>query len=112
MIQRYDPYLTDDDNGWPEDGFKKAVMQESCSGDYVLYSDVLELIKGLHNIVEEKPHIDVDCIPQYLHGSMYGTYYIDCEILQEAGNMIYIRYIDPNNNETYEKWVEADYIRV
>ena len=45
---------------------------------------------------------------KFLHASMFGSYYIDCVVLQKKKYKSKIRYLDPVVEEYYEKWVENE----
>jgi len=45
---------------------------------------------------------------QYTHGSMFGTFMVDCNVLDKKDNNFKISFLDPHTREQDERWVGKD----
>lgn len=48
---------------------------------------------------------------QFIHTSMYGSYYASCEVIRKNKNKSRIKYIDPFTKEVYSRWVDNEDIK-
>lgn len=48
----------------------------------------------------------------YLHSSMFGSYWIECDILDIKNDQFLIEYIDPYTDENITKLVSKDYVKI
>lgn len=49
---------------------------------------------------------------KFIFASMYGTYWMDCEILEEKNGLCKVKYFDPFVEEIYEKTVPSANVSV
>lgn len=43
---------------------------------------------------------------QYAHGTAFGTYYVDCEVIEKKNDTFLIRFFDDIEGDHTERWVE------
>ena len=42
---------------------------------------------------------------KFIHSSMYGSYHIECTVIQKRKHKVKIRFLDPVVEEYYERWI-------
>ncbi len=51
-------------------------------------------------------------MPQFIHSSMYGSYYCECEVLELMSNFqVRISYIDPVTDEYTEQIINSKHMK-
>lgn len=48
---------------------------------------------------------------QYVHGTAFGTYYVDCEVIEKDNDSFLIKFFDDIVGDVTERWVERDSLR-
>lgn len=45
---------------------------------------------------------------QFAHGTAFGTYYVDCEVIKKENDVFLIRFFDEILGDHAERWVERN----
>lgn len=48
---------------------------------------------------------------EFIHSSVFGSYYEPCELLEESGDRCKIRYVDPYSEDVHETWIDRRRLR-